>query len=399
MIQAKLPENEVGRLKALKSYEIMDTMSEKVLDDIVALASQICETPISVIGLIDDKRQWFKSQKGLSVTEAPREYTFCSHAILKPNEILEVEDSRQDERFFDNPFVAGEPPVIFYAGVPLVNSEGYALGTLCVVDSKPKKLNEAQLISLKALANQVVLLFELRRKNIDLVKLTKELEAKNEGLVRFSYVVSHDIKSPLNNIESFTSILEYELDNLSEEGKLCVDYIKSSSIKLKELVNGLLSYYKQSELLKRPTELIDLNILLKSITDLLKSDQNIDFKFPENPVHINANKIALEQVLLNIINNAIKYNDKPIPQISISFNEDKDYYNFLIKDNGIGIDAKHLDGIFEMFTTLGINDRCGNKGTGIGLASVKKIIAELGGKISVESTINVGTTFMFSISK
>lgn len=400
MIQAKLPENEDGRLKALKSYQILDTLSEKELDDLTALASQICETPISLITLIDEKRQWFKSRHGMSTTETPREYAFCAHAILNPNEILEVEDSRQDERFFDNPLVAdGNPPVVFYAGVPLVNGEGYSLGTLCVVDNKPKKLNEAQLISLKALANQVVLLFELRRKNIELVKLTKELEAKNEGLTRFSYVVSHDIKSPLSNIESFTSILEDEIDSLSEEGKLCVDYIKSSAIKLKNIVDGLLSYYKQSEILKIPAELIDLNILLKSITDLLKNNQNIDFEFPEKPEHITANKMALEQVFLNIINNAIKYNDKPIPKISISFNEDKDYYNFSVKDNGIGIEAKHLDGIFEIFTTLGIDDRSGNKGTGIGLASVKKIVAELGGKISVESTVNVGTNFLFSINK
>ncbi len=153
--------NEIERIKALHSYQILDSESEKEYDDLVLIASQICGTPMSVISLIDQNRQWNKAKVGLNADEIPRHMTFCTHAI-QTDKTLIVEDATQDSRFKDNPFVVGEPNLRFYAGAQLQTSDGYNLGALCVMDSKPLKLSANQIQTLEALARQVVELLELR---------------------------------------------------------------------------------------------------------------------------------------------------------------------------------------------------------------------------------------------
>jgi signal transduction histidine kinase len=153
--------NEKERLVALESYNILDTSEEEIFDYITSIASFICNTPISLISLIDENRQWFKSHFGLNTTETERELAFCAHAILD-NKIFVVEDALKDERFFDNPLVVNEPRVIFYAGVPLIDSKGFALGTLCVIDHEARKISEVEKIQLEYLALVAVRLIESR---------------------------------------------------------------------------------------------------------------------------------------------------------------------------------------------------------------------------------------------
>lgn len=153
---------ESRRLKALRQYHIMDTGAEKAFDNLAHLAAMVCETPISLISLVDDQRQWFKSQVGLDVKETPREQAFCAHAI-KDNKLMVVEDATEDERFVDNPLVTGEPGIRFYAGAPLKMAEGEQLGTLCIIDRKPRSLTEKQRQALEVLRDAVVTQLELRR--------------------------------------------------------------------------------------------------------------------------------------------------------------------------------------------------------------------------------------------
>lgn len=162
MRSAGLPENEAERLAALRAYEVLDGPSTNAIDALVRVASAACGAPIALVSLVDAQRQWFLSAVGLGVKETPREVAFCSHAIHQ-RQLFEVPDSHADPRFSDNPLVTGAPHVRFYAGAPLVSPEGFALGTLCVIDHEPRKLDAAQQNLLSELSVAVVSLLEARK--------------------------------------------------------------------------------------------------------------------------------------------------------------------------------------------------------------------------------------------
>jgi len=161
-MKAELPVNEVIRIQALHDLAVLDTPREQSFDDVAQVAMQLCDVPIAVVSLVDRDRQWFKSCLGLDARETPRDVAFCAHAILRPENVLVVEDATKDLRFFDNALVTGAPFIRFYAGAPLITADGHALGTLCVIDYKPRTLSEAQINTLQALARQVMQLLILR---------------------------------------------------------------------------------------------------------------------------------------------------------------------------------------------------------------------------------------------
>ena len=161
-----LPADEHARLAALRSYHILDTLEEEDFDDLTTVAAAICQVSVALISFVDEKRQWFKSHKGMSINETPIEQSFCAHAIVATTDITVVKDTHQDDRFKDNPLVTGDPHICFYAGVPLVNEEGYKLGTLCVIDDHSRTLTNEQEAALKIVAKQVMYRLELRRRAI-----------------------------------------------------------------------------------------------------------------------------------------------------------------------------------------------------------------------------------------
>jgi len=182
MSSAQIPPNEQERLESLQSYHILDTATEQDFDELTELASVICGTPIALISLVDKDRQWFKSVKGLPVSQTDRAYSFCAHAIISSDEIFEVEDAQTDDRFKDNPLVTGDPNITFYAGVPLVNEDGFALGSLCVIDNEKKKLSQQQRSALKTLAHQVINKLELRRKATEAQDANEQQQQLYEAL-------------------------------------------------------------------------------------------------------------------------------------------------------------------------------------------------------------------------
>ncbi len=399
MIPPKNHAKEEKRLLDLESHSILDTIPENDFDYLTSIAAQICNTPISLVSLIDDKRQWFKSHHGLNVSETPKEYAFCGHAINEPDKILIVPDSRKDERFHDNPLVTGEPKVIFYAGVPLISEDGYPLGTLCVIDNEPKVLNEDQIHSLKALSNQVMRLITLRKNKQELEQSLKNLENKNSELEQFAYIASHDLREPLNTITSFIELLEEDSkEDLTELKKQSFRFINGASSRMKDLIKGLLDYSRLGK--KGNIDKIDCNTLINNVIEDLNScisESKAIIKIEKFPT-LNAYENELRILFQNLICNAIKFtNPDKTPNIIISSKEDKDHWQFSIKDNGIGIDEVYRDKVFIIFQRL--HNRNEYDGIGIGLAQSKKIAQLHNGDIWFDSEIGLGTTFHFTINK
>jgi anti-sigma regulatory factor (Ser/Thr protein kinase) len=186
--------NENARLQALRRYKILDTDPEKAFDDLTILASHICETPIALITLIDSERQWFKSKVGVSLSETPREISFCARAIQQ-SDLFVIPDASKDPRFSSNPFVVSDPKIRFYAGAPFTSSDGHPLGTLCVVDMVPRQLTPSQEAALLALSRQVQAQFELRRNLIELRASLDERDhaeaARDRNLVELQNALQH----------------------------------------------------------------------------------------------------------------------------------------------------------------------------------------------------------------
>ena len=336
----------------------------------------------------------------MDVSETSRDYSFCAYAINDPDNVFIIDDSRKDIRFQDNPIVSGDPNVIFYAGVPLINENGLPLGTLCVIDHKPKTLTQNQIRSLKALSDQTMKLLDLRLKSMELEKAMVKLEKKNQELERFANIAAHDLKSPLANVSGLANffIENYGL-TINEEGHEIINLIKSSSDKLREMIDGLLEYSKTDKIMTENKTEVNLQVLINEISSLLIFKNNCSITFKSNIDSIKTNKTAIEQILINLVANAIKYNDKEIAEIEIEVLEEVNFYKISVIDNGQGILTADYERIFKIFEVVSTQDRFGQKGNGIGLATVKKIVEDLGGTIYVESEMGKGSKFIFTISK
>ncbi len=398
MIAAPLPVNETERLNALEEYNILDTLPEVEFDDITRIASHVCGMPISLVTLLDQNRQWFKSKYGLDVGETPREQAFCGYTILDAEQPFIVPDSSKDERFADNALVTGEPYVAFYGGIPLVNPQGFVLGALCVIDHKPNNLNAEQLKTLQSLGRQIVALLELKRTLNQLSEKQIELKRAYEDLEKFAYMASHDLKSPLGNIVSLAYLIDdIAGDTLPEDAKEYLELINTSAFQLSHIIDGILEYSKSSQLLVDKKEAIIIPGLIKEIVSLLSLPKGFKVTWQQEARKIFTSRIALTQVLLNLISNAIKYNDKEDGMVDITFTEAKGIFTFSVKDNGPGISEGEQSKMFDLFERLKQSN--GKKeGAGIGLSVVKRLVGKIGGEISVVSTVGQGSTFIFTVA-
>ena len=229
MIKNKPESIEKINLQDIKSLHILDTLPEKEYDTITSLAATICDTPISLVSIVTDTRQYFKSHHGLDATETPIDQSFCAHAIKTPDALFVVEDARKDERFKNNPLVTGKPGIVFYAAIPLLSDKDNALGTLCIMDYKPKKLKPNELEALISLAHQVKQLFELRKNRIELKEVNDALSAESQHLQNI--IDATHIGTWEWNIENcsvkindwFAQMLGYTLDEL---GTIHIDLFK-----------------------------------------------------------------------------------------------------------------------------------------------------------------------------
>ena len=392
------PENEAQRIAALASYNILDTLPERDFEELTLLASEICQAPIALISMIDEKRQWFKSAVGIEITESPRENAFCSYTILNTKDLMIVKDAREDDRFAENPFVKGIPNIVFYAGVPLVNEDGFALGSLCVIDHKPRVLTPSQINALLVIAKQVITKLELQRKIEALEKTNNNLMEANTFIQNFATTAAHDIKNPLTSILLTSQSLKVRLSKIPDEKNLSLVNLNiSSTTRLLKIIDEMLEYSSEPASLLSNHQAINLNVLLQKVISMVNVPDNISISIPVQSKVITTSSVALEQIFLNLLSNAIRYNNKRLGKIVIDCKIENGLYQFTVADNGIGILQEDLDRIFHKNVSVNRKDQFYNDCTGLGLSIIKGLIKKLGGKISVESKINEGSSFSFSI--
>lgn len=389
------------RLKALEEYKILDTLPEKMYDDIVTIASHICNMPIVLLSLVDDKRQFFKSKVGIDIAETPVEYAVCYHAILSQEELFEVPDLREDDRFKNNPLVTGGPKMVSYFGVSLKNSDGISFGTLCVISQdNPRTISDDQKLILKKLANQVIHLLELRKQNFELKRYQEEAAYYSSQMEDFAHTAAHDLRAPLRAVKSFLQLIELKrVDDVDEKEKKYFEFIYTNVDMMNQLIIDLLDYAKSDSKIDEK-EVIDLNVFIAQIFNSLVEHHHLSssmLHLKQMPT-IHYSKLALHMIFYNLIDNSLKYrNQERVLELKIGYKSDLFHYYFEVEDNGIGISAEYYDIIFKPFKRLHAKSEF--VGSGLGLASVKKITQKLGGTISVKSTLGKGTKFTITIPK
>jgi K+-sensing histidine kinase KdpD len=386
MISAALHPRETQRIEELLRYEVLDTEDEKALDELTQLASVICGTSISLISLVDKDRQWFKSRVGLDAQETPREIAFCSHAILQ-DKIFEVPDALEDDRFLNNPLVTGAPDIRFYAGMPLISSSGMPIGTLCVIDTEPKKLDEKQQLALNTLAKQVISQLELRLHNRHLKRMQKDQE-------QILAVMSHDLRSPFNGILGLSKILHENACTL--EPKLIAEMangILESSLNVYQLLDEILQW-SRSQL-----GAIHVDIKATSLDPLIIETINLmeeSFRLKKlNVKHVtNENAVAMADVNLtktiirNLLANAIKYSPEQ-GEIYIKTQATDGEIQLAVTDAGHGIPLNIQDVLFSDF----VASQCGTTGEsghGLGLSVCGDFARKQQGYLSLDKNYKNG---------
>jgi signal transduction histidine kinase len=392
MISAALHPQETQRIDELLRYEVLDTEDEKALDELTQLASIICGTSISLISLVDKDRQWFKSRVGLDAPETPRDMAFCSHAILQ-DQIFEVPNALKDERFVDNPLVTGAPDIRFYAGAPLVSSSGMPIGTLCVIDTEPKNLDEKQQLALNTLAKQVISQLELRLHNRYLQRMQKDQQ-------QIFAMMSHDLRSPFNGILGLSRILQEEAETLKPAVLAAMaDGILESSLKVYQLLDEILQWSSnQLGAIKVELKATTLKPLVIETLALMKD--SFTFKKLNITCDINEDIMALADVNLtktimrNLLTNAIKYTPEQ-GSIHIETLSNNDEVQLVITDTGKGIPAELKD---QLFGDAVVSQRGtqGELGHGLGLSLCGDFARKQQGYLSLDKDYKDGAKLILN---
>ncbi|WP_101927485.1 MULTISPECIES: GAF domain-containing sensor histidine kinase [Luteimonas] len=377
---AKLsPHAEARRLASLRAYGILDTPEEAVFDDITRIASAVCQTPISVVNLIDAHRQWFKSEVGLGVRETPLETSICAHAILE-EDYLEVADTTLDPRFAYNPLVTGEPGLRFYAGALLKTPDGLPIGTVCVLDTVPRALTPEQIATLQALARQVMAQLELR-------KMLATAHDINVHRARVLATAGHDLKGPLRTalyaISRARATASGEQDARLESAEQELGVIHQ---KFGELIAAATGKAGVSLPQLGPVEIGPVLESVRRHWQRAAQRKRITLDVDAAACSARANAALLETLLGNLASNAIKYTPED-GRVVLACQAAGAGVRITVTDTGIGMDESLVGGYFTAFRQA----QAGSEGLGIGLWIVQQTADALEATVEVHSALGAGT--------
>ncbi|MEM9379185.1 MAG: ATP-binding protein [Planctomycetota bacterium] len=391
-MEAALPPDEERRLEVLRDLEILDTDPEEDFDSVVRLVARLLDVPIALVSLVDTNRQWFKACYGLDTRETDRSSAFCAHAILGGADPLIVENAPEDPRFADNPLVTGPPHLRFYLGVPLVTSEGAAIGTLCALDTEPRTPSDEDVRTVQEQAAVVVAHLELRRASRNLVQRNADLERSNQLMRQFQRALAHDVMTPIQQIGFFAE----QLDGAVEpEGRRSLDNVQNGLRRLERLVDALRKFVATGgklTLTRTPMDEVFATAIEEHRAELDSIGATVTVS--AMPAVLGHGE-HLGRVASNLLSNAIKYRSARPLTIDITAERRGPRVRFQVRDNGIGIAPKYQERVFEPMRRLHAEGEI--PGVGLGLALVRQVVEGSGGKAGLESERDVGTTVWFEL--
>jgi len=418
-----VPGNESQRLGALRSYGVIDTPPELDFDTLTRVAMCATDTPAGVIGLMESDRLWFKSQLGVGVAQLDREIAFCAYAIMSPGELLVIADLQQDPRFRDNPLVTQAPYLRFYAGAPLVDRHGYALGTIAVMDVQPREFSEADRSLLKDMSALAVTALENRtnasklalanaqieeertRLAARVLERTAQLEYANHAKDSFLATMSHEIRTPLAGLLGMMELLG--LSRLDREQEEMLSAAQKSGNSLLRIVNDILDWSKieagKLELAPRAATLADM---FKSVTDTyaqIASEKDLHLNVSIDPELSGAHvfdSLRVSQILNNFTSNAIKFTEHGIVKLGanrLARQDGSETVRFSVQDSGTGISPEQQQRLFQHYEQASADTARMYGGTGLGLAICRRLSELMGGTLSVESSPGEGSIFCLTV--
>ncbi len=360
-------------------------MPEQDYEDVTSLASYICGTPIALISLVDRNRQWFKSAAGIEITETSREHSFCAHTLVKAQTLV-VEDALQDPRFADNPLVTGDPGIRFYAGAPLIEPGGHVLGTVCVIDTKPRVLTPEQIAALEALSRQVMARLELRLKVAEELRRTDALRTAEKLAVvgRLASSMAHEINNPLQSMTNllFMAELGPEADRSSY-----LTQAQEELTRVSHIVTQTLRFHRQSDK-PAPARLGEIveSVLLLFRTRLKHAATTVEV-VDRQTVSLVCFGADLRQVIANLVGNALDaVNGGGGGRILVRVRDAVDQttnrlgVRLTVADSGVGMSAETQARLFEPFFSTK-----GARGTGLGLWVSRGILEKHGARLRIRS--------------
>ena len=398
MITPPIPANEEARLRDLYAYNILDSEPEQDFTDLVELASYICNTPISLISLIDRNRQWFKARLGISDSEMSRQIAICGYTIMGKGPFI-VPDASKDARFADFSTVAGDPHVRFYAGVPLVTPAGYSIGSLCVIDDKPRSLDDKQLKALHTIANQVIKLMEERsgamrhkeRARLEKIQNT-ELEKLMQTQRRILTILGHDARAPLyaiNQMLKLTARGKVSKDELQSNIEVITNQLGATLIMIEDLLSWGKSHLKSeqhpdkrvypvADIVDEVFNVLSNNAQLKGVSLSNQVDRETECPIPIT---------MMSFMIRNLLNNAIKFTDNG--SITVTSLQDGKYLNLTVTDTGKGMSPTQVNHLNNRHSGGTSDDELHD--SGIGIMMIQEFMLQLGGTISFISSPGAGT--------
>ena len=395
MRTAPLPDNENDRLERLRLYRILDTPPEDAFDRIVRIVAETIDVPIALVSLVDSERQWFKAKQGLEADETSRDVAFCAHAILGDG-LFVVEDATTDVRFADNPLVASDPSIRFYAGAPLTTPDGLNLGTLCAIDRKPRTLSDQQMQLLSDLSNIVIDQLELRvALRSAMNKVADEVEQRTLK-DEFVSVVSHELRTPLTSIRGSLGLLDGgAIKGIPKAASDMIAVANRNVSTLLHLIEDLLDFQKfRSGERELDFDAVDAGVLVRQTCENMAGfarERDVSIRREAEAITtIFGDDSRLSQVLTNLMSNAIKFSPEG-DEIVVATDLRDGKLRISVTDNGPGIPEDFRDRVFNKFSQASSKNK--SKGTGLGLAISKAIVEGHRGSIGFESATDNGTTF------